>query len=246
MFAPLNFAGVTPFNDFFTPDTTQRQALGLKLSAVDPFWGYGEFIYIKSNDALLKGSLVAYGGVSVALGVVTRFLGVLLPSTTLQGFPFGVAMAPMASGTFGWIQVVGACVYKTSATVAADANVAIAAAGVVGASATGKQLVNVRNTIGATGTQTFIANTVNGTGVVTCRDGFDGAFIGMALSGTGIPASTVVAKLDPDGRTIYTGSAIGTLGDKNSTATGSITLTGTYTGFGQGVVMYPFAQGAIT
>jgi hypothetical protein len=246
MYAPIGYAGPSPFNDWFTPDTVQRQVTGLKVAAVDPYWGYGEFLYIKSNDAILKGSLVAYGSVAIALGVVTRFLGVLLPSTTLQGFPFGVAMAPIPSGSFGWLQVAGSVVWKTSATVAADANVAIAAAGVVGASATGKQLVNVRNTISATGTSTFTANTTNGTGVVVCRDGYDGAFIGMALSGTGIPASTLVAKLDPDGRTIYTGSAIGTLGDKNSTASGSITLTGTFTGYGQGVIMFPFAQGAIT
>jgi hypothetical protein len=68
----------------------------------------------------------------------------------------------------------------------------------------------------------------------------------MAITGTGIPASTVVAKLDPDGRTVYAGSAIGVLGDKNSTASGSVTATGTYTGFGQGVIQYPFTQGAIT
>lgn len=246
MFAPIGYAGPSPFNDYFAPDTVQRNQLGLKVSAVDPFWGYGEFIYIKSNDAIIKGSLVAYGGVATALGVQTRFLGTLLPSTTLQGFPFGVAMAPMASGTFGWIQVVGAVIYKTSATVAADAAVAIAAAGVVGASAAGKQLLNTRNVVAATGTNTAVVNTVAGTGVVTFRDGFDGFFLGMAITGTGIPASTVIAKLDPDGRTIYTGSAIGTLGDKNSTASGSVTLTGTYTGYGQGVVMYPFCQGAIT
>jgi hypothetical protein len=76
--------------------------------------------------------------------------------------------------------------------------------------------------------------------------GYQGFFIGMALTGTaGIPASTVVAKLDPDGRTIYTGSAIGTVGDKNATASGLITLTGTYTGYGQGQINHPFAQGAI-
>jgi hypothetical protein len=74
---------------------------------------------------------------------------------------------------------------------------------------------------------------------VLTTNGYDGFFIGMALSGTGIPASTVVAKLDPDGRTIYTGSAIGTLGDKNSTATGTITLTGTYTGYGMGYLSRP-------
>ena len=59
-------------------------------------------------------------------------------------------------------------------------------------------------------------------------------------------ASTVVAALDPDGKRIYTGSAIGTLGDKNSTASGSITLTGTYTGFGGAILSRPVAQGAIT
>jgi hypothetical protein len=66
----------------------------------------------------------------------------------------------------------------------------------------------------------------------------------MALSGTGIPASTVVAALDPDGKRIYMGSAIATI-DKLATATGSITLTGTYTGFGSGLINNPFAQGAI-
>jgi len=238
MFASITpTAGTQPFNDWFVPDTVQRQALGMTVMAVDPFWGTGEFIYVKSNDAILKGSLVVWDEV---------YLGTLLPSTTLQGFQFGVAMAPMASGVFGWLQISGRCVWKTSATVAADANVAIAAAGVVGASATGKQLLNVRNRISATGTKTF-ANTVtvNGSGTLYVPTGYDGAFLGMALSGTGIPASTLVAGLDPDGKRIYMGSAIATF-DKTATATGAITLTGTYTGFGSGIINRPFAQGAIT
>jgi hypothetical protein len=228
--------GTQPFNDWFAPDTTQRHALGLQVTAVDPFWGAGKFMYIKSNDALIKGSLVAWDEV---------YQGVLLPSTTLQGFPFGVAMNSMASGTYGWIQLEGRAVYKTSATVAADAAVAIAAAGVVGASATGKQLVNVRNRISATGTKTFSATTYNNTSTILVQAGYDGAFLGMALSGTGIPASSLVAALDPDGKRIYMGSAIGTI-DKLATATGAITLTGTYTGYGSGLINNPFAQGAIT
>ena len=96
----------------------------------------------------------------------------------------------------------------------------------------------------ATGTVTVTAATQSGTGTLV-TNGYDGFFIGMALSGTGIPASTVVAALDPDGKRIYTGSAIATLGDKNSTATGSITLTGTYTGYGSAVINNPFAQGQI-
>lgn len=237
MFAPITpVAGITPFNDWFVPDTTQRWGLGMTVRALDPYWGFGDFMYIKSGDTLVKGSLTV---------IDSAYSGVLLPSTTLQGFPFGVNMYPMVSGVYGWMQVAGLVVWKTSATVAADAAVAIAAAGVVGASATGKQLVNVRNLRSATATKTVTAGTTNGSMVLT-TSGYDGFFVGMALSGTGIPASTVVAALDADGRRIYTGSAIGTTGDKNSTATGSITLTGTYTGYGAGFIMYPFAQGAIT
>lgn len=237
MFAPLNFAGATPFNDWFAPDTTQRHPLGYQVEAVDPYFGYGSFQYIKSNDAILKGSLVI-------VGTAPTYLGTLLPSTASLGAPFGVAMAPMASGTYGWIQVVGMTVYKTSATVAADATVGIGSAGMIGAYSTLKGMVNVHNLKAATATTTVTAGTTNGTGIVT-TGGYDGFFLGMALSGTGIPASTVVAKLDPDGRTIYTGSAIGTLGDKNSTATGSITLTGTYTGFGLGFIQYPSTSSAV-
>jgi len=238
MFAAISpTLGTQPFNDWFAPDTSQRHALGLTVTAVDPFWGAGKFMYIKSNDAILKGSAVMWDEV---------YQGALLPSTVTQGFCFGIAMAPMASGTYGWIQLEGRAVIKTNATVAADGVLAIAAAGILGATATGKQVLNIRNRISATGTKTFTANTHIGTGVLVVPSGYDGAFLGMALSGTGIPASTVVAGLDPDGKRIYTGSAIGTLGDKNSTATGSITLTGTYTGYGSAMINNPSCMQIVT
>jgi hypothetical protein len=236
MFSAITgFAGTQPFNDWFAPDTTQRHVLGTRVPAVDPFWGMGVFVYIKSNDAILKGSLVM---------IDETFQCALLPSTAGQGFPFGVAMAPMASGTYGWIQVEGRVVYKTNATVAADTAIAVAAAGIAGTLANGKQLCNVRNRIAATGTKTFTAQTYSGLGYVDVKAGYDGAFLGMALSGTGIPASTFVAGLDPDGKRIYLGSAIATF-DKTATATGNITLTGTYTGYGSGIVNNPFAQGQV-
>ena len=229
--------GTQPFNDWFAVDTVQRQPLGMTVTSVDPFWGLGKFMYVKSTDAILKGSLVMWD---------EAYNGVLLPTTTLQGFPFGVSMVPAASGTFCWLQLEGRVVWKTNATVAADVAIAVAAAGIAGTLVAGKQLVNVRNRISATGTKTVTVTTQNNTGILVAQAGYDGIFLGMALSGTGIPASTVAAGLDPDGKRIYTGSAIGTLGDKNSTATGSITLTGTYTGFGSGMINNPFAQGAIT
>lgn len=239
MFAAISpTLGTQPFNDWFVPDTTQRQALGMTVMAVDPFWGMGEFIYVKSTDAILKGSIVMWD---------EAYNGVLVPVTANLGFPVGVAMAPIPSGSFGWLQISGRAVYKTTATVAADAAVGTgAAAGVVAANTAGKQLLNVRNRVSATGTVTGSALTTNGTNVLLFQKGYDGFFLGAALTGTGIGASAVVAALDPDGKRIYTGTAIGTATGANQTATGQVTVTGTYTGFGSGIINRPFVQGAIT
>lgn len=228
--------GTQPFNDWFAPDTTQRHPLGLIVTAVDPFWGAGVFMYVKSNDAILKGSVVMWDEV---------YNGALLPSAVTQGFAFGIAMAPMASGTYGWIQVAGRAVYKTNATVAADGVLAIAAAGILGATATGKQVLGIRNRVAATGTKALTGTTKTGSSVLKFTDGYDGFFLGMALSGTGIPASTVVAKLGADGRTVYMGSAIGTV-DKLATADGNVTVTGTYTGFGSGMINHPSCMQIVT
>ena len=232
MFVPISpFAGAQPFNDWFAPDTTQRHPLGLQITAVDPFWGAGKFMYVKSADAILKGSLCTW---------IETFDAGLMPSAVTQGFPWGVAMAPMASGTYGWIQLEGRAVYKTNATVAADGVVAIAAAGILGATATGKQLSGVRNRKAATGTESItLVNTTLGSGVLFAPGGYDGAFLGAALSGTGIPDSSIVVKLGADGKTIYCGTTIGGAADKLATATGTITLTATYTGYGSGLINNP-------
>lgn len=233
MFAPISYAGPSPFNDWFVPDTTQRMPLGVEIDAFDPWWGAGTFQYVKSNGTLLKGSLVV-------IGTAPTFLATLTPSTINLGQDQAIVMYPMATGVFGWVQRVGNSIYILSATAAADAAVGIhtAAGSLTGTIVTGKGIIGIHHYKAPAATLTVTASTTNATGTLQ-TGGYDGFFVGMALSGTGIPASTVVAKLDPDGRTIYTGSAIGTLGDKNSTATGTITLTGTYTGFGMGYLSRP-------
>jgi hypothetical protein len=238
MYAANHLAGTQPFNDWFTPDTVQRQALGVTTLGIDPYWGQGEFIYVKSNDAILKGSLVQWG-------TPPTYLATLLPSTANIGMSFGVAMNAMPSGTFGWLQISGAATIKTNATVAADAAIGVAAAGIAGTNAAGKQLLNIRNVKAATATVTVSAQTLNG-GYVLKTNGYDGFTLGLTLTGTGIPATTLVAKLDPDGNTIYMGSAIGTVGDRVATASGVVTITGTLTGYGVAMLNRPFVQGAIT
>lgn len=237
MYAMNTVAGFQPVNDFFLPDTTQRHALGLMMDGVDPYWGAGRFIYVKSNDTIIKGSVCVWNSVYEA---------VLVPNTAGQGFPVGVAMAPMTAGKYGWLQVSGRCVYKTGSTVAADTAIGITAAGVLGTVAAGKQILGCRNVVSATGTVTGTGTTTNQSHVLFFPDGYDGFFLGIALSGTGIPASTVAAKMMEDGKTILMGSAVGTVGDKVATATGTVTVTGTYTGYGSGIINSPFAQGQIT
>ena len=239
MFSAIEgFAGTQPFNDWFTPDTVQRHVLGTCVKAVDPFWGMGEFVYLKApNDAtVIKGSLVTWNEL---------FVSVLLPTTAGQGFSFGVAMAPAIANTFYWAQISGYSIMKQTSDVAADVACAVAGTGLVGALANGKQLCNARVRKAAAATKTVTASVPNNSSYLVCPAGYDGLFLGMALSGTGIAASTVVAGLDPDGKKVYLGSAIGTIGDKLTTAAGSITLTGTFTGYLGVVINRPFAQGQV-
>jgi murein DD-endopeptidase MepM/ murein hydrolase activator NlpD len=67
---------------------------------------------------------------------------------------------------------------------------------------------------------------------------------GQAISGTGIPASSVISSLDASGTDIIIGSAVGT--PVNATATGTVTATLTNTGYGIVQVLSPTFQSQIT
>lgn len=246
MYAPLNsFLGAQPFGNWFAPDTTQRHPIGSVVPAVDPFWGYAEFVYGKAGGTIAAFQMAQFG-ITIS-GSSTVHAMIVHPNTANTGRPVFIAMNSMTSGQFGWFARV-ATLTPIAATnsIAADTAFAIVAAGNAGTLANGKQIVNAHNQLPSS--QTVVkANTLtqNGSATLVTAMGYDGWFLGMALSGTGIPASTVVAKLDPDGRTVYTGSAIGTVGDKNATASGSVSVTGTATGYILATVANPFVQGQI-
>lgn len=229
-----------PIAAWFVPDTTQRHALGFKVDAYDPFWGYGEFVYGKAAAALNFGNVVV-----PQAALFSSFDKV--PNTANLGQGVLIACNEFAISTFGWFQKAGIAVVKSTATVAAAAAVGLTGAGTIGANTAGKQVLGYTQLASQTGTKAITnVQTQNGSAALVCPAGYDGFFLGAALSGTGIPAATVVAKLDPDGKTVYTGSAIGTVGDKNSTATGAVTVTATFTGFSIAEIESPFIQGAIT
>jgi len=224
--------GSTGENFFFAPDTTQRQALGSIIGAVDPFWGGGEFIYLKANGTIAQGNLVQW---DAAPGGP---LATALANTANVGRPTAVAMAAMVTGNFGWFQIGGYAAVSATASVAAGTTFGITGAGTVGANTAGKQILNAVSAQ-ASATTVVKANTqlVSGSvkGYATNTDGW---FVGVALSGTGVQGGATLATLDPDGRT-FTMSA-------TASATGSVSVTATYTGFIIAAINRPFVQGAIT
>lgn len=244
-YAPITGAVKQAIAQWNVPSTTQQEKLGRIVQAEDPYWGYGEFIYGKAAAALNVGNLCVMQAASV--GATGAIAFDKTPNTANLGQAQFVAITEMASGSFGWFMKSGMTPVKSTATVAAAAAVGLTGAGTIGANTAGKQILGYTQL--ASQTATFAKSnvqTLSGSGTIVCPQGYDGWALGFAITGTGIPASTVVAGLDPDGKTVYTGSAVGVTGDKNATATGAVTVTATYTGYSIANINAPISQGAIT
>lgn len=240
-FAPLDMvAGCQQVNLVYDVDTTQRHPTGLIISAIDPYWGPGEFMYVKANGAIRQCGLVVVTPPVAAAGYVYNATEV--PNTANLGRSLGVALSDMASGEFGWICVGGIVPVDCTASVAADTTFGIAAAGQGGANSAGKQILNAR--VMAPATTTVVKTGCKGqSGDTTIQiPNGEGWFRGVFLSGTGVGAAARVSAISPDGRTA-------TVTVANSAAvTGSVTAT-----YNNATIFYnvahlnrPFAQGAIT
>lgn len=227
---------LTPYN---LPDTTARMASGFIAHAVDPYWGGGEFMYVKAG-----GSIRQFGLVVITPALSTNkyeMVATEVPNTANLGRSVAVAMVPASSGQYLWVCVGGLIPVNCSASVAADTAFGIAAAGQGGAIGNGKQIVNARSIIAAAATVAK-SNCVANSGSTRLQiSGADGWFAGAYLSGTGIAAGTTVSDIDPSGTTVTLSAA--------TTAAVNGTVTATYN---NGTVYYniahiqrPFAQGQI-
>lgn len=222
------------------PDTTARAVPGLIYTAVDSFFGGGEFMYVKANGTIRQFGLVVLTQVITSNAVV--FNATEVPNTANLGRTLGVAMTSATSGQFFWVCIGGVVPVNCQAAVAADTTFGIAAAGQGGANTAGKQILNARVVI-ASSTTVAKAGCVANSGSNQLRiPNAAGWFAGIPVSGTGIAALTTVTDIDPSG-TIATLSL-------NTTAAVNGTVTGTYN---DGTIFYniahinrPFAQGAIT
>lgn len=227
-YGSLEVVGAQAFNELFVPDSVQRHALGLMVSAHDPYFGFGEFVYLKAESSLGVGDVVAWSN---------AFVAVVNPTTTATGRPVAVARNTFANPSFGWFQLSGLgpvkCPSGTTGPLYQSAGTAGTLTTTLRASA---QILNASSLVAASGTITKQATTQNGSAVIRVNN-VDGLWVGQAASGTGIAASTITA-IDPSQR-LVTLSA-------NCTATGTVTATFTYTGFVLAQFNRPFVQGNIT
>jgi hypothetical protein len=232
--------GVQQIAMFGLPDTTARVQPGLIVTAVDNYWGAGEFMYVKANGTITAGAICALN--PVITSGLCNMLATEVTNTAIMGRPIGVAMTPMTTGQFGWLCISGLVPVKSNATVAADTTFSIVAAGQAGVLTAGKQIVNGRVAIAATQTVAKAGCTSNSSSTRLTVPSADGWFIGAYLSGTGIAALTVVSDIDPSGTQVTLSVA--------TTAAVNGTVTATYN---NATIFYnvahlnrPFAQGAIT
>lgn len=221
--------GGQSISNFFVPDAVQRHVVGTEFSGSDNYWGGGQFIYLKAGATLLMGQSVVWD---------LTWNATALPNAANQGRPIAFALYPMTINQFGMFQVGGMAVANATASVAAGTAFGITAAGQVGANSAGKQVLNAVSVAPST-TAVIKANVLvtAGTNVLQTSNA-DGWFFGATVSGTGIPGGATITGISPDGRSVTTSA--------NSTASGVVSVTATYTGFIVASIQRPFSQGAIT
>ncbi len=140
-------AGFQPIN---VTDTVKNHAIGTIVSAVDPVYGLGEFIYLLGVASTVIGSVVTYNGNTsgTPTGQTT-----LAPATANLAQPLAVAMSANVANQYGWYQIEGNAVVATNGTLAAGpAPVYLAGSGqLTSTAAAGRQVLGAVN-VTATGT----------------------------------------------------------------------------------------------
>lgn len=220
--------------------------LGTIATFIDPFWGGLDVIRLSIPVA----TAVRVGQLST-LTATNSYVAV--PNTANLGQSVALCASDVTTNAtfvqYAWFVIAGRFPVYATASVAADTAFGLTAAGQVGANSAGKQILNARIQLPAT-TTVIKTNTQTQSGTPFLRvTNTDGWFEGMALSGTGIPATTSVGEIDSSG-TMVTMVQSGTTTVQNATATGSVSVTGTYNDatrfWNVATLQRPLAQGAIT
>lgn len=223
-------------------DSVEAYELGTILSGVDAFFGGGEYIYCKATATTASQALVVIVHAFNSTTGKWEAKCTPCPNTANLAQPVGIATTTAAANDYLWVQIAGVSPVNSSAAVATDTVLGVAAAGQAGANSAGKQILGAR-TCGVSTATVVKANctALSGSKALTVPNA-DGWFVGLYLSGTGIAAGTTVTDISPDGKTVTLSA--------DTTAAVSGSVTGTYN---NGTVYFniitfnrPFMQGAIT
>jgi hypothetical protein len=101
------------FQAIATTDTTQNHPLGTRVTATDPTYGTGEFIYLAGVASTAVGSWVTFNQDDNSTA--------LLAANAIG--PVAVAMSANVASQYGWYQIYGKAVGKALAAFADNGNV---------------------------------------------------------------------------------------------------------------------------
>ena len=109
------------FQPIAVTDTVQNHPLGTIVTAVDPTYGEGEFIYLKGVASTVVGDTVIYDQYAAT---TTR---------TVAGSrgPAAVAMSANVASQYGWYQIAGTAIAKSATVVAGASPYVTATAGTI-------------------------------------------------------------------------------------------------------------------
>lgn len=204
---------------------TQLLPFGTIVRAYDPIMGAGEFMYLQGVASVVAGSRVSY---TAHTGVT-----VLSDATQNSGLPNAFAMAALVASTFGWFQISGAAIAVNGGTAAVGTGKVAASGAITSAAVTGGQILGGVILVANGTTFTKTCTTKNGSTLLQVPN-FDGLFVGLPVSGTGIPGGTTLAA-GVDGSPASLGGTPGGGGyitlSAAATADGTVTVTFTRTNF---------------
>lgn len=234
--------------DFSVSDDVQEMALGSIVEAQGTDydttanvanWGMAELVYVcNASSAVLPGTLVV---------IDKNFrIAATAASEANTGKPVFVALTNFAAGSttlqYGWVLRRGVAPVRYSVAATAGRVFGGTAGLATPTAANGVQILNAQCLIAAASTFTRAGVTRSGSTRVKFAN-VAGMYPGQAISGTGIPASSVISAIGSDGVSVIIGSAVGT--PVAATATGQATMTMTNTGYGIVQCDYPHFQGQI-
>ena len=216
------------YHDMALGTVTEAVGTSYETTANVANWGNAELVWVENVSVA-----ITPGTVCVMDKNFRVVASAAAASQVNTGQPVYIALTNFAAGSttaqHGWVLRKGICPVQFSVAATTGRVYAGTAGKLTPTQANGAQLLNATTLIAGASTFTRSCSTLSGSSRVTFANQ-NGMYIGQAISGTGIPASSVISSLDPDGRTVVIGSAIGTA--VNATATGLVTATMTNTGYG--------------